>query len=1715
MKKIFLTVSLLVSCFVLVNAQSFSNKGKDFWLAYPAHIDATASYLGLYITSDVNATGNVKVGTTNVPFTVTANQVTRIYLGTAGTFDANSNPVYLDQQDGIKSGAGIHVTADRNVVVYSHIIRSARSGATLALPVPVLGKDYIAPSYGNQGNQGGASSGFGEIAVIATEDNTTIEITPTATTRSGRPAGTAYTITLPLAGDAYQIQFQQNADLSGTKIKSIAAVGQACQPIAVFSATTWSAYDCGGSSSGGDNLYQQLFPTKTWGKSFLTAPLFQRAYDIYRVFVKNPATVVTRTVNGTSSVLTGLVGGSYYQFTSNQPNQIVADDVISVVQYMISSTCNQNNGGPAIGDPEMIILNPVEQTLNNLTFFAAHRNFAPSGQSNVTNNYVNIIIKNAAIPSVKINNANPVGSFVAIPGTNYSYLQEFLSNAGTNPVYNVKADSAFAAVAYGVGSVESYGYNAGTNVKDLYQYVTLQNQYATVDFPSTCKNSPFKFSITLPYLPSKLKWDFNQNPNLTPHDSVVNNAPVPDSQFVRDGRTLYVFRLTTPYIFSQSGTYPITVFANTQSASDGCNTGIEEIPWDVQVYDPPAADFTITQTGCLTDSVRFQDVSNAFGATVNRWTWNFGDGTSTTGRPNPAHLYTTPGTINIKETIITDIGCIADTTKTIVLTTPPIAKFGISNNTCKGQTVTFTDSSSIVAGTIVEWQWNIDNGAQIITNTTNASITQAFTIVGPHTVSLRVRSNSGCQSFAFIRNFTVHPTPVVDFTLPNVCLPVGAATFSSTSTISDGTQAAFGYLWNFGDGGTNNVTGNPTHLYGNNAGPFNVKLVVTSNNGCKDSLTKPLTTVYPQPIAAFNVQSELCLRETFVFTDQSTATNSTVNSWFWNFDDATTSNIQNPTHLYATPRSYNVKLAVRSAIGCVSDTLSKLVTLNPLPTANFNFSAPQCENTPVTFTDASTPNVGNLTKWSWHFGDGSAPVSTTTNTPQVHQYATINTYPVKLAVENSKGCKSDTITKNVVVSLLPRANMILPEVCLSDAFAQFTDSSWIPNNTALTYLWNFGDPNATGANPNTSTQTNPRHKYTAVGIYTITLTVTSSTGCATTITRSFTVNGSIPVANFAVNTPNSLCSNLPVSIVNSSTVDFGSITKIEVDFDTSTPGLDTTDQTPSTGSVYTFRYPNFQTPLTKTFNVRLAAYSGGTCVSVKIIPVTVNASPKTQFLTIPGICFEATPRQITQATQLGPIPGTFLYTGTAVNATGVFDPATAGVGTHTIKYLYTSNAGCKDSSSKSITVWPSPNAAFSISNPTCEKRGITFTDSSVANYSNITTWQWDFGDGTTQNRTNRNPFAKTYAAWNPYTVKLKVVTDSGCRSADQILSINVHPIPKVNFGIPQICLPSGTGTFTDSSTIADGTQLQFNWAWNFGDGGLSNIKNPVHQYASQGPFTISLKVTSNNGCDSTTSKVFNSILPQPKADFDVVAPNEVCLGGSFNFTDRSIGRTSSIASWHWSFDNGDSSAVQNPTKLYATARTYNVKLFIFNQQGCVSDTATKQVIVHPYPLVDAGPDLFVLEGGQGIFQPVVSGNDLRYLWTPNIYFVSSDTLKNAVIAPTDDQYYNLKVIARGGCSDTSGVFVKVLKTPRIPNAFSPNGDGINDTWDIPYLDTYPGAIIDIFNRYGQLVYHSVGYKRAWDGKINAGGDLPVGVYYYLIEPKNGRPAIKGSVTILR
>ena len=1128
------------------------------------------------------------------------------------------------------------------------------------------------------------------------------------------------------------------------------------------------------------------------------------------------------------------------------------------------------------------------------------------------------------------------------------------------------------------------------------------------------------------------------------------------------------------------------------------------------VYQQPHADFSVIPENCLNDVTIFTSNATGSGNTITEYHWDFGDATFSTLQ-SPTHTYLTAGTKTIKHWVVTDKGCYSDTTiKTVIINPLPTANFSNTGPFCETGTITFTDLSLANAGNITSWAWTFgDAGTSAQQNPTHT-----YASAGTYTVTLTVTTDKNCVSAVYSAPVVIHPLPVPGFTHTQACLPFGVTGFTNTSTVADAT--ALSYQWDFGDpasGVLNTSTAsNPSHYF-STTGPYTVTLTVTSAPGCINVTTQVISDIYAQAHADFTVNAENCLNDVTSFTSNATGSGSPIAQYHWDFGDATFSTLQNPTHTYLTAGTKTIKHWVVTDKSCFSDTTTHTVVINPLPTAAFTYAAPRCETRVITFTDVSVPNAGVLTNWAWDFGDGN----TSTLQNPTHSFAAAGPYTVTLTVTTSKGCVSAVFTKLVIINPLPVAGFINPEVCLSDAFAQFVDTSHVTSGNIISWAWNFGDP-ASGV-LNTSTIQNPQHRYNAIGLYTVTLTVNTDSGCIVTGTQSFTVNGDIPVSNFTPLNPATMCANDSVAIQDAATVNFGSVTKVEIYWDNvNFPAIFQTEDLPFPGKIYKHLYPNFQAPLTKSFTIRYRAYSGATCVNDMIKTIVVNAAPKVQFNNIPNICLDAVPYQITQASEIGAVPGSGVYSGPGVSPGGLFNPALTGPGTFTIKYTFTSTTGgCVDTLSKTITVYQPPVADFTFSTTICETKPITFTDASTTPVGVLTTWTWDFGDGTPLVvRNNNTPFTHVFGNWGNYNVTLKVTTSNGCVSVAKVLQVVVKPQPKPNFTFPaSVCLPNAVIPFTNTSTMADLSSMTY--LWNFGDpasgANSSTGVSPSHTYTSVGPFNVNLQVTSIAGCVHDTTIVLNVIHPQPKADFGINKPS-VCIGDNVSFFDLSDGKDGVVNQWNWKFGDGLSDNVKNPVHLYGSTNTFDVSLYIVNSRGCNSDTITKQFTVHPYPVVNAGPDRVVLEGGSVILQATASGNDLTYLWTPASYLNDRLILVPVASNLLDDVTYTLTVTGRGGCAASDRVFVKLLKAPKIPNTFTPNNDGINDFWTIEYLDTYPNNRVQVFTRTGQLVFESKGYGKPWDGTKN-GKPLPFDTYYYIVEPNNGRKPMTGYVTIVK
>jgi len=1086
--------------------------------------------------------------------------------------------------------------------------------------------------------------------------------------------------------------------------------------------------------------------------------------------------------------------------------------------------------------------------------------------------------------------------------------------------------------------------------------------------------------------------------------------------------------------------------------------------------------------------------------------WNFGDGTFATGQ-NVTHVFpTTSNSYNVILTVINPDSCGATGTKmkTVAFNRVyPDAKFGFTTS-CGNLTVNFRDSSTIASGAIITaWQWDFGDNQ---TSTSQHPI-HTYSAFGQYTVKLIVTSSDGCQTKDTItRVVTVTPAPNAVFSFNAGCLNTNIQ-FRDSSTVLAGNIVS--WQWDFGDGGVSTLQ-HPAHSY-STPGAYPISLIVKAANGCADTLNQNIQ-ITPKPVANFSFTLG-CINSPVLFSDSSTIGSGNITKWFWDFGNGDTSSRRNPSVVYNTAGTYIVKLIVFSQSNCASDTVIKTIAIESKPVADF-LNINTCGSRTVQFQDNSTITSGKANSWFWQFGDGSTSVLQNPD----YTYSDFGVYTVKFISRTQNGCTADTISKQVIVRAKPVVNFNLPAVCLLDAMAQFSNLTSIADNSSLSYFWSFGDYNAVPGT-DTSTQVNAQHTYSAAAQYEVKLVATSAYGCRDSITRSFTVNGAVPKADFRVINSNSLCSNVPVSIKDSSTVDFGNITRIKIYWGDGDSTVDLSPLQAPNSRTYTHQYALFGSPQTRSFIITMYSYSGTLCVHSTSRTITINAAPQIQFTALPEVCHEAPPLNITQAAEIWGLSGTGYYSGNGITnaGSGTFSPAIAGVGTHSVTYSFITNAGCRADSTQTLRINPTPVALFSFNSACLPNATIQFTNRSSANDFSLgqMQYQWNFDDlngtaGNPNTSTATHP-AHTYTSLGTHNVNLSVTTPKGCRKDTTIAvlpDINIYRQPVADFAIDSSkLLCEGTQTIFINTSDSAGSNLT-KWIWNFGDGTIdSSRRKPSHLYATANTYTPNLQVENSKGCKSsiTTRSIVIESLPNTNFDFDTT-----CLGRPIQFTDRSTNRYGNITTWQWNFDDGNSIGVQHPVHTYTTYRAYNVRLTASTLNGC-SSSLNKTISINRVTIY-AGRDTMAAINQPIQLQAIGAAN---YLWSPSTG-LNNSAIANPVARLLHDQQYVVKGTTASGCIGYDTINVKVFKGADIyvPTAFTPNGDSKNDYFGPVCVGVKSLDYFTVYNRWGQVVFTTKDLNGKWNGAVN--GQLQTGAFVWVAKgiSYDGRVIEKKGTVVL-
>jgi gliding motility-associated-like protein len=1016
---------------------------------------------------------------------------------------------------------------------------------------------------------------------------------------------------------------------------------------------------------------------------------------------------------------------------------------------------------------------------------------------------------------------------------------------------------------------------------------TLTGINGTNQFSATiCANQPYCFNIYSNDL------DVGQQVSLS-YDSAISNAsftsagsPHPTGTFCWTPTnadigqphcfTVRVFDDACPWIGSQIYSYCLTV------KGVNVNAGPDQL-------------ITCSDLATLT--------ANASGGTGGPYTYLWSNGFT-----NPTQTVG-PGTYVVT---VSDGLCSNSDTVVVSYLSLPTANFSASP-VCLNSPIPFQDLSTVSGSIIIDWYWTFGDG----TSSTLQNPTHIYTTVGTYNVSLVVSTNLGCMDTITIP-ITINPLPVPLFTVAPTCAG------SVVSIVNTTSGSITGWNWNFGNG-TTSTQQNPTISYAD-TGTYTITLNVTDNNGCLGTVVQQVT-IEPTPIAAFNISGlNACQGGSVTFTNTSSGN---ISSYNWNFGNGQTSNQQNPTILFPTAGTFPVTLTVTSATGCVSTVVQNII-ISPPPTVSAGLNTAVCIGQAVTLTA-----TGGLT-YQWSTGQSTNPISVNP--------ASATTYTV--TATDANGC---TASNTVLVSVNP-----LPVISLTpDQTICLGQSAILTAGGGITYFWN-----PTGSSSSAIT-------VSPVSSTTYSVAVTNANGC--------TNNGFVNV----IVRPN------PVVTIPSTFVCSGTSTVLNAGNAGSTYQWSTGEITPT---IAVTTPGNYTVTVTNSFG----------CTASQVVLVTSGGSITNNNSNL-AICQGGT------ATLDAGNPGnTYLWSTGAT--TQAITASIAGQYAVTI----TNSNGCTATLTTTLNVNPLPVAGFT-PHDVCLNEPVNFNDISSIGTGSITSWLWSFGDGNVSQQ--QNP-SHGYALAGSYNIQLTTTSNAGC--VDTVSqTVNVYPLPTVDFTMVNGCANSSIH-FTNLSSTSAGNILSYNW--NFNDGTTSSLPSPNHIFLQPGTYNVTLVVGSSGGCvDSIKKQV--TIYARPQADFAAPA---VCKGLSTSFSNLSSVSGNNINAWNWDFGNGLTSVQQNPVITYANAGTFNAQLIVQTAYGC-SDTIIKPVRVHALPNADAGPNQSVCLGTS---VSLIATGGINYQWQPlNLNTASVN------VSPLVSTMYYVAVSDSNGCSAMDSVNVNIRPLP--------------------------------------------------------------------------------------
>lgn len=1137
---------------------------------------------------------------------------------------------------------------------------------------------------------------------------------------------------------------------------------------------------------------------------------------------------------------------------------------------------------------------------------------------------------------------------------------------------------------------------------------------------------------------------------------------------------------TPSHTYNKEGAYPVKL---TYTTANGCKGTVNLYSYNtIRVYKKPKPDFSSPQAPqvCGNNWVHFNGTTDV----GTSWAWDFGDyhvGSS----QQTKHSYREPGTYTVRLTV-SNHSCSETVTKTAYITAVnPFPRFAMRNIDCDNRTEISFDELSL--GSVTSWKWNWGDGKENTYTAKTSPASHKYDKTGVYLVKLTVTDGT-CTSTDSMNINVYAPSPVT-ITTDKTTLCGNETLKASIVSLDRSIYANYWYnSWSSSDGTYPNwadYNSENATFVNLKPGKNTIRYVAYNLQGCTDSSNKVEVNVHG-PLAKFLSPPVLECRGTeLTFTDQTDVSGGKpIKSWSWDFGDGTPAKVFTAPpfqHTYNRSGYFYPRLTVTDEDGCTSSADGSYLQVNG-PNADFAPSAtliPPGGN--IWFYNYTTETGGNAT-YLWDFGDNT---SSTDNSPY-KTYPDKGVYTVKLLAKDDNGCV-DSAKKQVKVSSVSAGFTVSTSFVNNSGcppvIARFTNTSV---NHASSY-WDFGDGSF-------STISNPSHTYTYAGKYKVKLKVAGDADTEDEYEQEVEVKG--PYATITTSA-NGGCLTKEIEF----RVDASNAVNFAWDF---TDGIVT--ETKDATIKHTFKDPGIYKPrliLSDQAGCKGTAFLDGPIVIDKL-DVALTSAPA-------FICDEGwiTFTPAFNSYSIDELKEEAQYQWTFEPGLPVENEATATPRFYLDKtqgYNFTLTAttayGCAQTVSKTIYAYPKPVSAITGPLQACQDAPVSFSGA-VSNMNDVT-WKWDFGNSHTG--AVQQPADQVYDKPGPSAVALIVTSKDGCSDTAHH-NIAIVPAPVVN-----AAAASGVICLGNSTTLSASGGVTYQWS---PATDLSNPLAPDPVAAPRENTTYEVTVTDANGCSNTDDVSIRVAQPFTiKATPDTV----LCLGHVLPL------QVSGADHYVWAGEGLDDAASPYPHATIKATGSYTYEVTGYDADGCFTHDTSLVISVHPSPVINAGPDRTAMAGVPVTLGTQGSLDIVKWTWTPPDYLDCADC-PTPVARPNISTNYTVAVENIYGCKAADEVLVNLvcdMGAVFLPNAFTPDNDGVNDRFYPKGRGVKEVAWMRIYDRWGGLVFEKTNFQinnaaAGWDG-TRKGQTVPYGSYVYAIETvcEDGTTFLfRGTVLVIR